>query len=108
MANTKKDDIVKNEINIEELLNKDFQPKSLQEALEHIKQLKQAVKLFEYKQGGRKKQVKELLNKQPLSIEEIADKLGITNKNVSSILCALKKEGNKIATNSQGKKFFEK
>ena len=107
MANTKKDNAVKNEIDVEALLNKDFQPKSLQEALEYINHLKRVVKIFEYKQGGRKKQVKELL-KQPLSIEEIASKLGITNKNVSSILCALKKEGNKIATNSQGKKFFEK
>ena len=55
----------------------------------------------------RKQEVLDLLKLSPISIYDMSIKLDITNKNVSSQLCYLKKDGHLICTNSSGKKFLE-
>ncbi len=55
----------------------------------------------------RKKEVLNLLKQKPISIYDMSRSLDITNKNISSQLCYLKKDGYKIATNSDGLKFIE-
>lgn len=57
---------------------------------------------------GRKKEVRDILESgERYSIREIGEKLGISDKNVSSILSYLRKDGLKICTDSDGKKFVE-
>jgi len=56
---------------------------------------------------GRKEEVLTILEREPTEIFDIAEELGISNKNVSSQLCYLKKDGYNIATNSKGQKFLE-
>lgn len=53
-------------------------------------------KLQEAKGKGRKEAVLNLLKEGYDSIDSIAEQLGITSKNVSSILTALRKNGNYI------------
>ena len=54
---------------------------------------------------GRKAQVLEVLrNNSAISIVKIAEKLGITTKNVSSQLTYLRSDGYKIFTDNHGKK----
>jgi predicted Rossmann fold nucleotide-binding protein DprA/Smf involved in DNA uptake len=55
----------------------------------------------------RKQEVLDLLKKNPISIYDMSVELDITNKNVSSQLCYLKKDGYLICTNSSGCKFLE-
>lgn len=64
-------------------------------------------KLSRKRGDGRKQEVLALLQNGPISIFDMAEQLGITNKNVSSQLCYLKKDGYAIATNSKGEKFLE-
>ena len=56
---------------------------------------------------GRKEEVLALLQERPMAIQDMADALGISNKNVSSQLCYLKKDGVRIATNADGQKHIE-
>jgi len=56
---------------------------------------------------GRKEEVLAILEREPTEIYDIAEELNISNKNVSSQLCYLKKDGYSIATNSKGQKFLE-
>lgn len=56
---------------------------------------------------GRKDEVLGLLQTKPMSIFEMSEALNISNKNVSSQLCYLKKDGHRIATNADGLKFLE-
>lgn len=54
----------------------------------------------------RKSQVLELLKSKPMTIAEMAKKLGISNANVSSQLTYLRKDGIRIYTDDQGHKFI--
>jgi len=57
---------------------------------------------------GRKDQIADLfLTGNSYSVQEIADTLGITAKNVSSQLTYLRKDGMEIGTRSNGKKYLE-
>ena len=57
---------------------------------------------------GRKGELREILNSgERMSIKEIGEKMGISDKNVSSLLSYLRKEGMKICTDSDGRKFVE-
>lgn len=68
--------------------------------------MKDAMKLE--KGDGRKEQVVALLREHGrLSIREMAELLGMTDKNISSQLSYLRKDGIKIATDSEGRKFIE-
>jgi biotin operon repressor len=58
---------------------------------------------------GRKTEVLELLkNNDSISITQIAERLNISTKNVSSQLTYLRQDGYNICTNSSGRKFLVK
>jgi predicted ArsR family transcriptional regulator len=60
------------------------------------------------KSDGRKEQVLKVLQERgPVSIMDIAELLNISTKNVSSQLTYLRKDGHRIATKSDGRKFIE-
>ena len=60
------------------------------------------------KGDGRKEQVKALLMERgKMSIAELAEALETSTKNISSQLSYLRKDGVKIATSSDGRKFIE-
>ena len=76
-----------------------------------IKELKDGLKeiLVIDRGEGRKKEVRDILEDGGrYSIREIGERLGISDKNVSSILTYLRKSGLKICTDSDGRKFIEK
>lgn len=79
---------------------------------DEIKELRSFVKglkLERGKEGGRKEELIDLLNKEGrLNIKEIGGKMGISAKNVSSLLMYLKKDGVGICTDCEGRKFIEK
>jgi predicted transcriptional regulator len=79
---------------------------------EEIKELRSFVKglkLERGEEGGRKEELIDLLNREGrLNIKEIGGKMGISAKNVSSLLMYLKKDGVRICTDCEGRKFIEK
>lgn len=79
---------------------------------DEIKELRSFVKglkLERGEEGGRKEELIVLLsNGGRLSIKEISGKMGISAKNVSSLLMYLKKDGVRICTDCEGRKFIEK
>lgn len=79
---------------------------------DEIKELRSFVKglkLERGEEGGRKEELTVLLsNEGRLSIKEISGKMGISAKNVSSLLMYLKKDGVRICTDCEGRKFIEK
>lgn len=79
---------------------------------DEIKELRSYVKglkLERGEEGGRKEELIDLLNKEGrLNIKEIGGKMGISAKNVSSLLMYLKKDGVRICTDCEGRKFIEK
>ena len=79
---------------------------------DEIKELRSFVKglkLERGEEGGRKEELIELLNKEGrLNIKEIGGKMGISAKNVSSLLMYLKKDGVRICTDCEGRQFIEK
>lgn len=79
---------------------------------DEIKELRSFVKglkLERGEEGGRKEELIDLLNKEGrLNIKEIGEKMGISAKNVSSLLMYLKKDGVRICTDCEGRKFIER
>lgn len=79
---------------------------------DEIKELRlfvKGLKLERGEEGGRKEELIDLLNKEGrLNIKEIGGKMGISAKNVSSLLMYLKKDGVRICTDCEGRKFIEK
>lgn len=79
---------------------------------DEIKELRlfvKGLKLERGEEGGRKEELIDLLNKEGrLNIKEISGKMGISAKNVSSLLMYLKKGGVRISTDCEGRKFIEK
>lgn len=55
------------------------------------------------KEGGRKEEVLNILREGKKSIKELSGMIGIKEKNVSSVLCYLRKEGNIIVRDSLGR-----
>ena len=75
-----------------------------------MKELAKEVRVAFGDDGGRKAEVRELLEQAGatgISIQEMADKLNTTNKNISSILSYLRKDGMKLMTRSDGRKVIE-
>ena len=67
-------------------------------------------KLKEKKDGGRKKEVLDILievGKKGIKIKEIGDRIGISERNVSSQLSYLRKDGYNIGSKSNGNKYLE-
>lgn len=78
--------------------------------VEEIRELKkELINILKIEKGeGRKEEVLNILRSEgKISILEISRKLNISVKNVSSQLCYLKKDGIKIGTSSDGRKFIE-
>ena len=78
---------------------------------ELMKELAKEVRVAFGDEGGRKAEVRELLEQAGatgISIQEMADKLNTTNKNISSVLTYLRKDGLKLMTRSDGRKVIEK
>ena len=58
--------------------------------------------------GGRKLQVLDILRKEGhITVDKIAERIGISARNVSSQMTYLRKDGIAIATDSLGRKFIE-
>ena len=79
-----------------------------EERKEFLKELSRELKIS-FGDDGRKGEVRKLLeeNRDGISIIEIGEKLGISNKNVSSILSYLRKDGLRLGTRSDGRKYIE-
>ena len=78
---------------------------------EFMKELAKEVRVALGDDGGRKAEVRELLEQAGvtgISIQEMAERLNTTNKNISSILTYLRKDGLKLMTRSDGRKVIEK
>lgn len=76
-----------------------------------MKELAKEVRVAFGDDGGRKAEVRELLEQAGatgISIQEIAERLNTTNKNISSVLTYLRKDGMKLMTRSDGRKVIEK
>lgn len=57
---------------------------------------------------GRKEEVLAYIQSVPdFKIQEVAEALGLSDKNISSQLCYLRKDGVQIGTKSNGRKFIE-
>jgi biotin operon repressor len=80
-----------------------------EERKEFLKELCKEVKVSFGDDGGRKSEVRKLLeeNRDGISIIEIGEKLGMSNKNVSSVLSYLRKDGLRLGTRSDGRKYIE-
>ena len=96
-------------MNASELLEsiRTFVSEASDEEIKEFKaQLREAVKVE--RGAGRKEQVLALLQENgPMSIAELAAALDTTAKNISSQLCYLRKDGHKVGTRSDGRKFLE-
>lgn len=82
-----------------------------EERKEFLKELCKEVKVSFGDDGGRKSEVRKLLEEsgdEGISIVEIGERLGMSNKNVSSILSYLRKDGMKLMTRSDGRKVIER
>jgi biotin operon repressor len=87
---------------------------SLNETLEQVSELELVVCWLENQLGakvsfkvGRKDEVLALLKAGRVTVAEIAKKIGISDRNVSSQLSYLRKDGIAIGTDSKGRKFIE-
>ena len=88
---------------------------TLKEALEVIGQMEEVLACLEVrlsthkiKPEGRKEQVlKCIIKGDHVSVAAMAERIGISARNISSQLTYLRKDGYAIATDSIGKKFIE-
>ena len=81
-----------------------------EERKEFLKELSRELKIS-FGDDGRKGEVRKLLEEsgeEGISILEISERLNISNKNVSSILSYLRKDGIKLMTRSNGRKVIER
>ena len=69
--------------------------------------LEEKISTVKVKPEGRKSQVLDILKTGHVTVEAIAQRIGISARNVSSQLSYLRKDGYAIATDSLGKKFLE-
>lgn len=81
-----------------------------EERKEFLKELSKEIRVS-FGDEGRKGEVRKLLEEsgeEGISIVEMGERLGVSNKNISSILSYLKKDGLKLMTKSNGKKVIER
>ena len=79
------------------------------EKIKELRSFVKGLKLERGEEGGRKEELVGLLKEDGrLNIKEIGEKMGISAKNVSSLLMYLKKDGVRICTDCEGRKFIEK
>jgi len=111
----------------EEIQNEQFVPMTMEEISQHSKKdvlegyenllLEYTELLSKYEelqarmgQGSehRREQVLRLLQEGPATLQELADKLNTSTKNISSQLSYLRKDGHPIGTDHLGRKFIVK
>jgi len=79
----------------------------LEETLVYVSEREQPA-AKQVKPAGRKEQVLEILKRgKPVRVPDIAKEVGISDRNVSSQLTYLRKDGHQIATDSRGFKFLQ-
>ena len=79
-----------------------------EELIEKIQELETKIQELESrKSSGRKEQIISLLQEGRKTIDELSEKLGITNRNVSSQLSYLRKDGWKFGKDSKKRIFIE-
>lgn len=84
----------------------DYSKMSQSELIETIETLNSQIEALRNK-AGRKAEVLEILRtSSPITIVAIAERLGISTKNVSSQLTYLRQENHNICTDVNGKKFL--
>ena len=81
--------------------------KSLKEAIAQIAEYRTIISAIEYQSSNRSTQVLNLLKQKPLTVTDIAIQLSTTNKNISSVLSALRKVGYRFSTDADNKKILE-
>ena len=88
---------------------KDYTKITKEELINKITELEaQIEKMTKSKEVGRKGEVLEILQTGRFTIKELSVQLNISDKNVSSQLSYLRKDGWLIGTDSKGRKFLEK
>ena len=88
---------------------KDYTKMTKEELIIKITELEaQIEKMTKSKEVGRKGEVLEVLQTGRFTIKELSVQLNISDKNVSSQLSYLRKDGWLIGTDSKGRKFLEK
>ena len=81
--------------------------KSLKDAIAQIAEYRAIISAIEYQSSNRSTQVLNLLKQTPLTVTELAAKLTTTNKNISSVLSALRKAGHRFSTDADNRKILE-
>ena len=81
--------------------------KTLKEAIAQIHEYRALISAIEYQSSNRSTQVLNLLKHRPQTVTEIAASLNTTNKNISSVLSALRKIGHRFSTDADNKKILE-
>lgn len=86
----------------------DYAKLTKEELINLINELNEKIeKMTKSKEVGRKGEVLEILQTGRRTIKELSAQLNITDKNVSSQLSYLRKDGWLIGTDSKGRKFLE-
>lgn len=86
----------------------DYTKMTKEELINKINELEaQIEKMTKSKEVGRKGEVLEILQTGRFTIKELSVQLNISDKNVSSQLSYLRKDGWLIGTDSKGRKFLE-
>lgn len=97
-------------VEIIEMVKKFVENMENDERKEFLKELSKEIRVS-FGDEGRKGEVRKLLEEsgeEGISIVEMSERLGVSNKNISSILSYLKKDGLKLMTKSNGKKVIER
>lgn len=100
-TNTTTNMTILNNMNKEELINHVADLENL------LLDLETRLNVQKIKPIGRKEEVLSILKKGPITVDALAKRIGISNRNVSSQLSYLRSDGHPIATDSLGRKFLE-
>lgn len=88
------------------LTNEEIQSMNKQSLIKHLSKAIEIINTQPERGPGRKDDVLAILQQGPAGILEIAEKLGITSKNVSSQLSYLRKDGYIIHTDEKSRKYL--
>ncbi len=86
---------------------KDLKDMTKEELIAHVASLSAQLTEAKATPEGRKSQVLKILQSGHVTVASIAARIGISDRNVSSQMTYLRKDGYAIATDSLGRKFIE-
>lgn len=93
--------------NFSELTTEMLDKLTKKELIEHLTTAIAIINERKEQRSNKKFLVLEILNRNhPISILDISNELNISTKNVSSLLCYLRKDGITIHTNEKGEKYL--